>query len=87
MAADGINLNRPPTTAWPAEEADIARWTDHYFRRSKEAVGRFGDAVVTYALFLRRPVISAPRLAVAWLESMAARRDTQFQIDLRYGEG
>ncbi len=87
MAADGINLNRPPTTAWPAEEADIARWTDHYFRRSKEAVGRFGDAVVTYALFLRRPVISAPRLAVAWLESMAARRDTQFQIDLRYREG
>ena len=59
---------------WPVEEADIADWTDHYFRRTKEAVGRFGDAIVTYALFLRRPVISAPRLAIDWLHEMAARR-------------
>ena len=72
---------------WPVEEADIADWTDHYFRRTKEAVGRFGDAIVTYALFLRRPVISAPRLAIDWLHEMAARRKVRFDVELRYEEG
>ncbi len=72
---------------WPLEEAEIAAWTDHYFRRTKEAVGRFGDSIVTYAVFLRRPVISAPRLAIDWLHEMAARRKTTFDIELRFAEG
>jgi nicotinate phosphoribosyltransferase len=72
---------------WPLEEAEIAAWTDHYFRRTKEAVGRFGDSIVTYAVFLRRPVISAPRLAIDWLHEMAARRKTTFEIELRFAEG
>ena len=72
---------------WPVEEADIAAWTDHYFRRTKEAVGRFGDTVVTYAVFLRRPVVSAPRLAIDWLREMAARRQTSFEIEVRFEEG
>ncbi len=72
---------------WPLEEAEIAAWTDHYFRRTKEAVGRFGDSIVTYAVFLRRPVISAPRLAIDWLHELAARRKTTFEIELRFAEG
>jgi len=72
---------------WPVEEADIAAWTDHYFRRTKVAVGRFGDTAVTYAVFLRRPVVSAPRLAIDWLQEMAARRKTSFEIELRFEEG
>ncbi|MCH8002652.1 MAG: nicotinate phosphoribosyltransferase [Proteobacteria bacterium] len=72
---------------WPVEEADIAVWTDHYLRRTKEVVGRFGDAIVTYAVFLRRPVISAPRLAIDWLHEMAARRKVRFDVELRYEEG
>ncbi len=72
---------------WPVEEADVAAWTDHYFRRTKEAVRRFGDTIVTYAVFLRRPVVSAPRLAIDWLHEMAARRKTTFEVELRFEEG
>ena len=43
--------------------ADIAGRTDVYFNRTRAIVQRFGDKRVTYAMFLRRPVISAPRLA------------------------
>ena len=50
-------------------------------------VEKFGDTRVTYAVFMRRPVISAPRLAIAWLNAMAKERKTEFQIDLRYAEG
>ena len=49
---------------WPTAEADIAAWTDVYFKRTRKAVERFGETRVTYAVFMRRPVISAPRLAL-----------------------
>jgi nicotinate phosphoribosyltransferase len=68
-------------------EADISGYTDHYFKRTREIVRRFGDKQVTYAVFLRRPVICAPRLMIEWLERVAAARGTKFQIDLRYKEG
>jgi len=87
MAADGMKTNLRTGEAWPADEADIAAWTDQYFRRTKDVVGRFGDASVTYALFLRRPVVSAPRLAIEWLHEMAKRRDTRLEIDLCHDEG
>ena len=87
MSADGMKPKAFDMDHWPVEEADIAAWTDHYFRRTKEAVGRFGDSIVTYALFLRRPVISAPRLAMDWLHEMAARRNVRFEVELRYEEG
>jgi nicotinate phosphoribosyltransferase len=87
LSADGSKPKRFSTEPWPLEEAEIAAWTDHYFRRTKEAVGRFGDSIVTYAVFLRRPVISAPRLAIDWLHELAARRKTTFEIELRFAEG
>jgi nicotinate phosphoribosyltransferase len=71
---------------WPRDDRTLTAWTDHYFNKTKAAVGRFGDQRVTYALFMRRPVVSAPRLAIAWLEEMAASRETSFEIDLRYEE-
>ncbi|HEY3849118.1 MAG TPA: nicotinate phosphoribosyltransferase [Acetobacteraceae bacterium] len=67
--------------------ADIAARADSYFNRTKEVVARFGDKRVTYAVFLRRPVISAPRLMTEWLETVATARDTAFDIDLMYPEG
>jgi nicotinate phosphoribosyltransferase len=67
--------------------ADIAARADSYFNRTKEVVARFGDKRVTYAVFLRRPVISAPRLMTEWLETVATARDTTFDIDLMYPEG
>src|SRR5688572_15948116 len=72
--------------AGPAD-GDIQKWTDLYFLKTKAVVEKFGDARVTYAVFMRRPVISAPRLAIDWLNAMAAERGTEFQIDLRYSEG
>ncbi len=74
-------------TPWPTGDAEITAWTDHYFRLTREAVERFGDTRVTYAIFLRRPVISAPRLAIEWLEAVAAARGTSFEIELLYPEG
>ena len=65
----------------------IEQWTDLYFLKTKAVVEKFGDARVTYAVFMRRPVISAPRLAIDWLQAMAKERGTEFKIDLRYAEG
>lgn len=69
------------------EDLFIARWTDAYFKRTKAIVRKFGDTPVTYAIFMRRPVVSAPRLAIAFLEDMAARRNFKVSIDLVYEEG
>ncbi len=68
-------------------ESNIARWTDVYFKRTKSIVEKYGDVDVTYAVFLRRPVISAPRLAVEWLERIAAMRGFKIDIELVYAEG
>jgi nicotinate phosphoribosyltransferase len=70
----------------PAPE-EIARWTDRYFVKSKETIRCFGDMTVTYAVFMRRPVIFTPRLAVRWLEQVAAARGVTFDIDLTHCEG
>ncbi len=67
--------------------ADIAGRTDAYFNRTRRIVARFGDKRVTYAVFLRRPVISAPRLMTEWLQAVAADRGTRIEIDLMHPEG
>lgn len=72
---------------WPRTDEQIGAWTDVYFRKTKAVVGQFGDARVTYALFMRRPVISAPRLAIEWLEAIGRERGVIFEIDQRYPEG
>ncbi|HJU16674.1 MAG TPA: nicotinate phosphoribosyltransferase [Stellaceae bacterium] len=65
----------------------LAALTDSYFLKTKTIVGRFGDREATYAIFLRRPVISTPRLALDFLERAAEERGVRFDIDLRYAEG
>jgi nicotinate phosphoribosyltransferase len=67
--------------------ADIAARTDTYFNRTREVVRQFGDKRVTYAVFLRRPVISAPRLMIEWLQAVAAERGTAIEIDVIHPEG
>lgn len=75
------------TTNWPKSKDEVARWTDHYFRRTKAVVETFGDCEVTYAVFMRRPVISAPRLALAWLEAVAAERGAKIDVEIVHAEG
>lgn len=67
--------------------ADISARTDAYFNRTKAVVKRYGDRTVTYAVFMRRPVISAPRLMLNWLTEVAAARQTVFDIDVIHPEG
>jgi nicotinate phosphoribosyltransferase len=66
---------------------EISALTDKYFARTKEIVGKFGDCRVTYAIFMRRPVISAPRLMIEWLEKVAKERNVTFDIELLMPEG
>ncbi|MGH7083475.1 MAG: nicotinate phosphoribosyltransferase, partial [Acetobacteraceae bacterium] len=67
--------------------ADIAARTDVYFDRTRTIVARYGDKRVTYALFLRRPVLSAPRLMVDWIRRAASFRATEFVVETMYPEG
>lgn len=66
---------------------DISHWADVYFNRTKKTVENFGDVKVTYAVFMRRPVVSAPKLAINWLTAIAAERGTSIEIQLTHEEG
>ncbi len=65
----------------------LAARTDSYFLKAKAIVGRFGDRQATYAVFLRRPVVCTPRLAIEFLENAAAERGARFDIELNHPEG
>lgn len=74
------------TRAGPMND-DLAARTDSYFLKTKAIVERFGDRWATYAVFLRRPVVSTPRLAIEFLESAAVERGAEFTIELSHPEG
>src|ERR1051325_4679851 len=65
---------------------ELAARTDSYFLKTKEIVGRFGDREGSYAVFMRRPVISAPRFAIEFLEAAAAARGVKFEIEMNSPE-
>ncbi|MDE0418116.1 MAG: nicotinate phosphoribosyltransferase [bacterium] len=71
---------------WPRDGV-VSRWTDTYLNRTRKAVASFGDCQVTYAVFMRRPVVSAPRLMTDWLCAIARTRGVTIGIDLEYEEG
>jgi nicotinate phosphoribosyltransferase len=62
-------------------------YTDSYFNLARKIVSDHGDKQVTYAVFMRRPVTLAPKLAVDWLEMMAANRKAEIKIELLHKEG
>jgi nicotinate phosphoribosyltransferase len=68
-------------------DAVITARADSYFNRTQAVVQRCGETKVTSAVFLRRPVISAPRLMLDWLNAVAASRGTAFQIEVMHEEG
>jgi nicotinate phosphoribosyltransferase len=90
MASTG-SAGSPPSceevTAVAGGSAALSAQTDSYFLKTKAIVGHFGDRQATYAVFMRRPVISAPRFAVEFLEQVAAERGTNFEIELKHVEG
>ena len=81
---DDVNL--PSTILFPAVE-DIPEYTDKYFSKTREIVSRCGDKSVTYAVFLRRPVLFAPRMAISWLENVMAKEGKKVEVKYNYQEG
>jgi nicotinate phosphoribosyltransferase len=71
----------------PDLNRDIAARTDVYFKRTSAVVQRFGDTHVTYAVFIRRPVIAAPRFMLDFLTRAGAARQTSFTVRLPHAEG
>jgi nicotinate phosphoribosyltransferase len=70
-----------------SEIAATPRRSDAYFLKTKDIVGANGDVDVTYVVFMRRPVVFTPRLAVDFLERAAAQRGFPVEIDLAHREG
>ena len=63
------------------------RLTDTYFKHTRHIVQTHGDCEVTYAVFMRRPVTFAGRLAIEWITAMAAARQAELKIEQLYEEG
>ncbi len=68
-------------------EPMVGRYTDKYFAKTRAIIERFGDCRVTYAVFMRRPVLCTPRLALEWLERVARAREAELEIELLHEEG
>ncbi len=65
----------------------VAHFTDKYFAKTRSILEHFGDCEVTYAVFMRRPVLCAPKLALDWLHSIAAERLAEIKVDKVHDEG
>ena len=75
----------------PIDESEIAARTDVYFRATKALVergaGGVRDEEVVYAVFMRRPILAACGVAVAWLKRVAEVRGVEIEVVERYEEG
>ena len=61
--------------------------SDYYFKKTKQIILKNKDINVTYAIFMRRPVLFCPSLAIEWLEQVEKKRNTKFKIEMFYKEG
>tara|TARA_Y100000996_G_scaffold414693_1_gene406343 strand:- start:4644 stop:5771 length:1128 start_codon:yes stop_codon:yes gene_type:complete len=65
----------------------IKSYTDSYFLKSKEIIEKNGDVKVTYAVFIRRPGITALKLAIDWIKEVAKERKIKIQTSSPFKEG
>jgi nicotinate phosphoribosyltransferase len=79
--------SQPATEGAFPTNGKVADYTDAYFAKSKAVVEKFGDTSVTYAVFMRRPVLCAPRIAVDWLSAINRARGQPFKVELCFPEG
>ena len=61
--------------------------TDSYFNLTRRVVNSFGDIRVTYAIFMRRPITLAPKLAIKWLKNIIDLRGGDLEINQLHKEG
>ena len=66
---------------------DIPSLTDKYFSNTKKIIEKFGDKRVTYAVFMRRPIIFAPKIALNWLHKIAVEKHFELEVKTNYQEG
>lgn len=71
----------------PDDARKLLDRTDSYFFRTQQIVHHYGDKEVVYAIFLRRPVISAPRLVLKWLDIIFRKRKIQATYKVAFPEG
>ena len=91
------NYNKKPDIkiikkdTWPNElrpnPSQLSSVTDTYFLRTRDIISSYGDTEVTYAIFMRRPVISALNLAIDWLEQIVKERKGSVNIKRCFKEG
>ena len=71
---------------WPDRQSH-QRFTDSYFNLTRQIVKENGDAVVTYAVFMRRPVTLASKLAIEWLLKITEERGVSIKIEKLFKGG
>ena len=81
-----IKDNDWPSYLRPAPD-QLPLVTDTYFLRTKDIICEYGDTEVTYAIFMRRPVIAALDPAVTWLEQIVKERNGSVNIKRSFEEG
>ncbi|MBL6850607.1 MAG: nicotinate phosphoribosyltransferase [Alphaproteobacteria bacterium] len=81
-----IKKNTWPSSLRPTPD-QLPSVTDTYFLRTKDIVSAYGDTEVTYAIFMRRPVIAALDPAVSWLEEIVKDRKGSVSIKRSFEEG
>ena len=85
------NINLDKTDDWPFDlrpsPNQLPSVTDTYFLRTRDIVSSFGDTEVTYAIFMRRPVISALNPALDWLQAIVKKRNSSVNVNRCFNEG
>ena len=57
-------------------ESFIKNNTDHYFSKTKEIIIKKNkDINVTYAIFMRRPVLFCPKIALKWFKEVEKKKN------------
>ena len=74
------------TKMWPDSQSH-PRYTDSYFNLTRQILQEHGDIEVTYAVFMRRPVTLASKMAIDWLYKMTEERGVAVKIKTLFKEG
>lgn len=67
--------------------SDVPGWTDAYFNRTGDIVATQGDMIVTYAIFIRRPVLAALGPMLDCLETLTIENGLKVDVALPFQEG
>jgi len=70
-----------------SRSSNVSAWSDKYFSNTKTIVEHFGDTEVTYAFFLRRPVLSAVSLSTLYIKEQAQKAGQTIRVEVMHEEG